>query len=60
MGGNPKDSQWFSTKNADRVRKKVEVTLPDEARERLDAWAKKKGLTRSAAVEELIMTHAKK
>lgn len=55
MAGNPKSSEWYSTPRDRRARKGVEVTLSDEARARLDAIAKKRGETRSAIVEALIM-----
>ncbi len=52
--GNPKASAWYSTPNAKRRRKGVELTLSDEAREKLKRLAKKRGVSMSAVVEELI------
>ncbi len=55
MAGNPKDSEWYSTPKSKRRRKGIEVTLPDEALERLNALADQHGVSRSAMVEALIM-----
>ena len=55
MGGNPKDSEWYSMPRAARRRKGIEIMLPDAAREHLDALAAERGTSRSMVVEELIM-----
>lgn len=55
MPGNPKDSEWYSTPKERRKRKGIEVTLPDEVRDRLDALADARGLSRSAVIEQLVM-----
>ncbi len=54
MSGNPKKSPWYSTPKAKRVRKGIELTITDEAREKLDRLADRYG-SRSAAVEKLIL-----
>lgn len=56
MGGNPKDSPWRSTPRAARKRKGVELMLSDEARIRLDQMAFERGVSRSALVEEMILS----
>lgn len=53
MTGNPKESKWRATKQADRKRRKVQFALSDECRARLDLLAPS-GL-RSEYVEALIM-----
>lgn len=55
MGRNAKDSEWFSTPNAARNRKRFEVTLPEDALARLDKIADARGVSRSVVVETLIM-----
>jgi metal-responsive CopG/Arc/MetJ family transcriptional regulator len=55
MAGNPKDSEWYSTPKDKRKRKGIEVTLPDEVRERLDALSDQHNVSRSQMVERLIM-----
>jgi hypothetical protein len=55
MAGNPKDSQWYSTPREKRARKGIEVTLPDEALNRLERMAKARKVSRSQVVEALIM-----
>lgn len=50
----PKTSPWESTPQGKRKRKKVQITLSDEARAKLDRLAKAPGM-RSAVVEGLIM-----
>lgn len=55
MAGNPKDSPWYSTPRTERRRKGIEVTLPDEALERLERLARARKLSRSAVIEALIM-----
>lgn len=55
MGGNPNDSKWRSTSQADRKRKTVTFTLSDEARTRLDLLAGAHNTPRSKLVEDLIM-----
>ncbi len=55
MTGNPKASAWYSTPNAKRRRKGVEVTLSDEARAKLKRLARKRGTSMSGVVEALIL-----
>jgi hypothetical protein len=55
MPGNPKTSKWYATPRSARKRKKLEITLSDEARARLEILAEKRGLTLSATVEALIL-----
>jgi hypothetical protein len=57
MSGNPKDSLWRSTPQGKRKRRKVQITLSDEACEKLSALidARGGGDIRSQVVEELIM-----
>lgn len=52
---NPKDSQWYSTPANARKRKPFTITLSDEAQERLEKQAKARGLSRSKAIEAMIM-----
>lgn len=54
MPGNPKDSKWRNTSDAKRHRKHVNLTLSEEAHEKLDRLAVKAG-GKSAAVEQLII-----
>ncbi len=54
MPGNPKDSPWRSTPQDKRKRKRIELTLSAEARERLEVLAP--GGLRSAFVEGLILS----
>jgi hypothetical protein len=54
MSSNPKTSPWYSTPKSKRHRKGIEVTISDEAREKLDRLAAQYG-SRSAAVEALIL-----
>lgn len=54
VAGNPTQSKWRSTAQADRVRKLVSITLSDDARERLAKLAKKHGLSKSEVIEMLI------
>lgn len=53
MGGNPKSSPWRNTPRDARKRKKLEISLSDEAREKLDRLAA--GGHRSAVIERLIL-----
>lgn len=55
VGGNPKGSYWSKTPRSARVRKKVEISLSDEARAILEllAEARFKG-NKSATVEALL------
>jgi metal-responsive CopG/Arc/MetJ family transcriptional regulator len=55
VGRNAKESEWYSTPNAARNRKRFEMTLPEAALERLDKMADARGVSRSAVVESLIM-----
>lgn len=55
MPGNPKDSEWYSIAQSDRVRKKIQFTLSDEARERLDKMSKARKEPKSQVVERLIL-----
>jgi predicted transcriptional regulator len=51
-----KDSPWYSTPRAKRLRKKLEITLSSEARAKLDRLAEAhKDRTLSAVVEDLIL-----
>ena len=54
MTGNPKGSKWRSTPNSARKRKRLEVTLSEEALECLEEFASDIGVSRSAAVEYLV------
>jgi DNA-binding TFAR19-related protein (PDSD5 family) len=61
MAGNPKDSKWYSLARADRKRKKLEVTLSPEAREKLERMkARHPDRTLSAVVEDLILAAKEK
>jgi predicted transcriptional regulator len=60
MAGNPKTSAWYSTPQAKRKRKGLEVTLSDEAREKLDALAAAWSMPRSQVVEALVMAAKKR
>ena len=53
MAGNPKTSKWYATARDARVRKKIEISLSDEAREKLERLAD--GGHRSPVIEALIM-----
>ena len=55
MTGNPKASPWYSTPKAKRKRKGLEVTLSDEAREKLERLAARRGESMSRVVESLIL-----
>jgi DNA-binding TFAR19-related protein (PDSD5 family) len=55
MPGNPKKSEWYSTPVAARKRKPMQVTLSDEAQERLEKIVKARKSTKSAVVESLIL-----
>lgn len=52
--GNPKGSEWRSTPNAKRTNKNVVITLPPDAREKLDRLAAAWGCPRSVAVARLV------
>lgn len=55
MGGNPKGSYWSKTPRSARIRKKVEVSLSDEARAILEFLAETKfDGNKSATVEALL------
>ncbi len=56
MPANPKDSPWYSTPVGARKRKPIGVTLSPEAHDRLERMAKARKLSRSAVIEELVMT----
>jgi hypothetical protein len=51
--GNPKTSKWYATPRDARKRKKLEITLSDEAREKLERMAGIGG--KSALIERLIL-----
>ncbi len=53
----PKSSPWYSTSQSDRKKKKVQITLSEEARAKLERLVKAKGGPgmRSKVVEDLIM-----
>ncbi len=53
MTGNPKQSKWYATPRTARKRKKLEITLSDEARAKLDRMAGKG--QKSAVIERLIL-----
>jgi metal-responsive CopG/Arc/MetJ family transcriptional regulator len=55
VGRNAPDTKWHSTKNEDRARKVVSITLDERVLERLDAAALKLGIKRSGAVEEAVL-----
>ena len=55
MPGNPKDSEWFSTPKERRKRKGIEITISDDALERLTKLADDRKVSRSVLVEALIM-----
>lgn len=46
---------WRSAKQADRTRKKVGLTLSDNAREALDSLAEQRGESKSEVIESLIL-----
>ena len=52
----PKDSRWYSTPAAARKRKPLGLTLPAEVLERLERMASACGVSRSQAIEMLVMT----
>jgi hypothetical protein len=54
MPSNPKDSKWRSTPANKRARKAINLTLSDEARDKLDRLESVYG-SRSAAAEAGIM-----
>jgi hypothetical protein len=56
MPANPKDSPWYSTPVGARKRKPIGVTLSPEAHDRLERMAKARKLSRSAVIEELVMS----
>ncbi len=59
MAGNPKTSKWFAISQGVRVRKKVQITLSDEARVKLKRLKDAHELgTQSAVVEDLILAAA--
>jgi hypothetical protein len=53
VSGNPKQSKWYATPRDARKRKKIEISLSDEAREKLDRLAA--GGHRSPVIERLIL-----
>jgi hypothetical protein len=53
MAGNPTASRWYSTPDAARRRRPIELTLSDEERRALDELAGEE--SRSAIVGRLIM-----
>jgi hypothetical protein len=57
MSGNPKISKWYATPRSVRVRKKIEISLSDEARAKLERLVKERGggHIRSAVIEDLIL-----
>jgi predicted transcriptional regulator len=55
VGRHAADSKWRSTKNEDRNRKAVTVTIDGETLERLDHLAGKRGMSRSALLEEALV-----
>ncbi len=54
MTGNPKSSAWYSTPRSKRTRKGTELTLSDAAKAKLVRLAKKRGVSMSEVVEDLI------
>jgi hypothetical protein len=54
-GEQAQDSGWSSTPREARHRKGIELTLPDEARERLTLMAKRAHMSRSEMAAVLIM-----
>ncbi len=56
MTSNPKRSKWYSTSNGARKRKKLEITLSDEARAKLERLA---GVGQKSAVIERLILEAK-
>jgi len=56
MPSNPKESKWYATPKEARNRKPIGITLSDEARDRLDRMAKARKQSRSAVIEEMIMS----
>lgn len=54
MPGNPKSSDWYSTDRALRNRRGIELTLPDDARERLGVLETETGESRSRVVEAIL------
>ena len=57
-GGNPPTSKWYSTPEAERHRKHLQITLSDEAQEKVSRLAAAAGGSRSAVIEALIMAAA--
>ena len=52
---NPKDSEWYATRQAQRRRKLVSLTLSDEARQKLEDLSEAAGENNSRIVERLIL-----
>ena len=53
--GNPKGSPWRNTPESKRRRRHAGFTLSDEARAKVKALAKARGVSSSRVVEDLIM-----
>lgn len=48
MTGNPKGSDWYSTPRTERKRKGMQLTLSDEAVERLEKLAERRKMSKSS------------
>ena len=53
------DSKWYTSHNAQRHRKRLELTLCAEARSLLDRAADEGGESRSLIIDSLILTYLK-
>lgn len=52
------NNKWYATRQTDRTRKMVTVTISDDARSALRAAADREGVSASAMVERLVMSYA--
>ncbi len=59
MTGNPKTSKWYAVPRAERKKKKLEITLSDEARAKLEAMAARRKISRSMVIQLLILGEKK-
>lgn len=55
MGGNPKILKWYATPRSARGRKKIEITLSDEARAKLELLCGPHADPKSKVIEDLIL-----
>lgn len=60
VAGNPPESPWRSTQQADRKRKKQQFTLSDDAVQALEELSKKRKQPKSVVIEALILAESAK